>query len=323
MTTFAGPASPALARVTTPQALHIAFEAAPYRMAMGLIAQDPAELVELDEHYAAEMAERRVLLAERHGEVFDALPGSEAACAEVLARLVDLLPRRFPDWFALSGGVLDNRLTGERWNLADPGMHPLELAGRLVQEDFCLLQPGPSGPVLTAAILCFPSRWRLADKIGKPLADVHGPVPIYPERLANPVDRFIGQLRPGKLVQRLNWSLNDDPALFQPVRRFRDDADVAFTPDNAASRVWLRTERQTLSALPESGAVLFSIHTHVYPVSRIAERPGLAAQLAAAVRALPDPIRHYKCLEGFESALLAYLDRRAAALDIAGASGHV
>lgn len=295
-----------------PQAVHLAFDAGPYRMAMGLLALDPAELIELDEHYPSEMAERRRLLATRREEVFATIPGAEAACAEVLDRLAAHLPARFPDWFVRDGDTLRNRLTGEHWNLARPGLHPLELAGRLVQEDFCVVRPAADGPVLIAAILCFPSRWRLADKIGRNLADVHAPVPLYGERLASPVDRLMGQLRPGKLVQRLNWSLLDDQALFQPVRRPRDAADPAFTPDNVGDRVFLRVERQTLSVLPASGAVLFGIHVHVYPVADIAARPTIAARLAEAVRALPDPIRRYKSLGGFEAALLDYLDARAA-----------
>jgi hypothetical protein len=294
-----------------PETVHISFEPGSYRMAMGLVARDPAELIEIDEHYPAEMAERRRLFAEHRAEVYAALPGSEAACAELLALLVDLLPRRFPDWFGHTGNSLHNRLTGETWNLAAPGVAPLEVAALLVQEDFCLIRPGRDGPVLIAAALCFPGRWRLAEKMGKPLAEVHGPVPLYADRLAAPVDRFMAHLRPGKLAQRVNWSLNDDPTLFQPVRRFRDEADAAITAANVGERVFLRVERQTLSLLPASGAVLFGIHTHVYPLARIAAQPDSAARLAAAVRALPDPIRRYKNLIGYEMVMLDYLDARA------------
>jgi dimethylamine monooxygenase subunit A len=301
------------------ETVHIAFEPGPYRMQMGLVAQDPFDLIEIDEHYPAEMAERRRLLAERHHDVFAAEPGSEAACAEVLERLAEVLPARFPDWFAREGDLLHNRLTGETWELSALPLPPLEVAARLVQEDLCVLQPGQDGPtggpVLTAAALCFPTRWRLWDKVGKPLMAVHAPVPIYPDRLGRPVDRLLGKLVPGKLVQRLNWSLLDDPALFQPVRLSPVEADATITPQNAGARVYLRSERQTLSALPNSGAVLFTIRVHVYPLARIAAQPALAGQLAAAVRALPDEIRHYKRLHGFEAALLAYLDAQAEGAD--------
>ncbi len=295
------------------QTVHLPFEDGPHRMAMGLIAQPPDALVELDDQYLPELAERRRLLDHQRAEVFACLPVAEAASAELLARLTGLLPARFPAWFRNDGGWFDNLLTGERWNLADPGLHPLDLAGRLAQEDWCLLQLTPETPVLAAANLCFPSRWKLWDKVGQPLAAVHGPVPLYAEKLSRPVDRFIAQVKPGKLAQRLNWGLIDDPALFQPVRRLRDDADAAFTPDNVAERIFLRVERQTLSLLPATGVVLFSIRVHVYPLRRIAAVPDVAARLAAAVRALPADLQRYKALAGYRDAALAYLDAQAAA----------
>ena len=289
--------------------VYLPFEAGPFRMAMGLVARSPDELVAIDRHYPAEMAERRGLLDGRRDLVFGAEAGSEAARAEVLEVLGALLPRRFPHWFEREGSVLRNHLTGEVWDLAAPSGDPLEVAGRLVQEDLCLLRLGAEGPVLTAAVLCFPSRWRLHEKLGRPLAEIHGPVPIYAERLAGPVDRLMGTLRAGKMVERVNWSLNDDPALFQPGgQHFRRERNVAVTPENAGEALFLRVERQTLSLLERSGAVLFGIHVHVYPIARIAADPAVAARLASAVRGLPDSLRGYKSLAPFEHALLAYLD---------------
>lgn len=293
--------------------VHLPFEAGPFRMAMGLLARDPAEMIELDDQYPAEMAERRALLAARHAEVFAALPGSEAAGAEMLARLAELLPARFPAWFERRGERLHNRLTGEAWDLAAPRLPPLEIAGRLVQEDICLLRPGPDGPVLIAACLCFPSRWSLAEKLGHQLAAIHGPVPFYGERLARPVDRLIDTLKAGKLVERLNWSLVDDAALFQPAGHGRRDHNADITPANAGQRVFLRVERQTLSRLPASGTVVFTIRIHRYALERIAAAPAQAATLLAAVRALPEAMATYKSLLPFRAALLAYLDARAAA----------
>jgi hypothetical protein len=58
------------------------------------------------------MALRRRLLDERRGEVLAALPGSEAACREVLVQLAGFLPQRFPERFERDGDVLTNRATG-------------------------------------------------------------------------------------------------------------------------------------------------------------------------------------------------------------------
>ncbi len=293
--------------------LHDPIEPGPYRMAMGLTTVPEADWFELDDRYGADMAEKRHLLAERRADVLAAIPGTEAACAETLALVSAALTAHRSDWFSRSGPILTNHLTGEAW---DTQAHPpLELAGRLVQEDLCLIQNRPEGPVFAAGVLCFPSRWRLSEKIGLPLAAVHGPVPAYAERLAAPVDRFMRHLRPGRIVCRLNWSIVDDPALFQPGGKWRVARNDAVTAENAGDSLFLRVERQTLRLLPASGAVLFGIRVHVYPLHRAVaagldpdRNRFLAGRLAAAVRALPDNVATYKSLPSFRTALLAWLD---------------
>jgi hypothetical protein len=271
------------------------------------VGQPPDALVEIDARYPAEMAERRALLAARHAEVFGAEPASAAARAETLAVIADLLLRRHPDWFARQGDRLENRVTGESWDLAALLHDPLEMAGRLVAEDLCLIDTSGPAPVLTAAILCAPTRWRLAEKLGRPLAEVHGPVPLYAAKLAGPVDRFMASLRPGRLAERFTWTVLDDPALFQPTGHGRIDADPLLTPETAPDRLFLRVERQTLLRLPLSGAVLFAIRVHVYPLRRVLALPGVAADLAAAIQSLPEPLARYKSLLPIRTPLLACL----------------
>jgi hypothetical protein len=251
------------------------------------------------------MAEKRRLLETEHDDVFAATAPSDAARQEALEMIAAALTAHHPAWFTGDGDVLRNHLTGE--SLTIGSADPLEQAGRLVQEDLCLIQNSNEGPVFTAAVLCFPSRWRLLDKIGKPLSAVHGPVPLYADRLAGPVNRFMRHLKPGHIAARLNWSLLDDPALFQPGGKWRADGNAGITARNAGSRVFLRVERQTLRRLPVSEAVLFGIRVHVYPLERVIDRPDRAAALAAAVQALPAEIQHYKSLLPFRKALLAWL----------------
>jgi len=291
-----------------PETIHLPFDPGPYRMAMGLVTVPESEWFEIDSRYSADMAERARLLAEHRDAVYGAEPGSDGARAEALAMIADHLTGLHPDWFARDGTVLDNRLTGEKWDAA--AHDPLEIAGRLVQEDLCLIELSPHGPRLTAAVLCFPSRWRLHEKLGRPLVEVHGNVPLYGERLARPVDRFMALVRPGHIAARLNWSVMDDPALFQPTGKWRTTHDATITEQNAGARLFLRVERQTLRRLPASGAVLFGIRVHVYPLERAVRAPAVASALAEAVRALPEAMAHYKSLPMFRAALLGWLDRR-------------
>jgi hypothetical protein len=304
-----------------PEIIHLSFEPGPYRMAMGLITLPQSDWIELDACYREEMAERRRLLTERHDDVFGVLPEAEDASCEVLQRLVAYLTTQFPDWFGLDGSTLVNRLTDETWNLAALPCHPLELAGRLVQEDLCIIQSDGDVPRFTAAFLCFPSRWRLHEKLGRPLTMVHGPVPFYADRLATPVNRFMAKVKPGHIASRLNWSVLDDPAMYQPTGKWREAANTAITPENAGDALYLRVERQTLTRLPRTDAVLFGIRVHSYKLASAITKPAVAAQLAEAVRALPEETRHYKSLKAFGPALLAWLDARAALPQAFGTSG--
>lgn len=123
------------------EVLYLPFEAGPHRKLMGLVARHPDELIEIDEAYPVEMTERRALLGERRDEVSAAHAMSEQARRETLDRIAAVLPARYPAWFARPGDRLCSRLTGKEWDVAHPPCDPLELAGRLVQEDLCLIQP--------------------------------------------------------------------------------------------------------------------------------------------------------------------------------------
>jgi dimethylamine monooxygenase subunit A len=291
--------------------IYLPFEAGPYRMAMGLFSVPEQEWFELDGHYTAEMSERRHLLARHHADVFAALPQSDHARAETLAEIADSLATHRPQWFAQDGSLLHNRLAGETWDRRSLPCDPLELAGRLVQEDLCLVQASDAGPMLTAALLCFPSRWRLAEKIGRPLADVHGPVPFYGERLSRPVNSFMRHLKAGHIAGRLNWSVLDDATLFQPSGKWREEPNRAVTAENAGETLSLRVERQTLRRLPRTAAILFGIRVHVYPLHAAIATRTIAARLAEALRALPESTSLYKSLPPIRAALLDWLDRRA------------
>jgi hypothetical protein len=294
-------------RALPEEAVHLPFEPGPYRTGMDLVAIPEAAWFELDQRYRPEMAERRRLLTEAHDDVFAALPLSDPARTEALNEVLTALTTHHPDWFSRDGNAVRNHLTGETLDVG--AIDPLDLAGRLVQEDLCLIEASGQGPMLTAAVLCFPSRWRLSDKIGLPLYAVHAPVPFYADRLAAPVDRLMRHLKPGRIASRLNWSLLDDPALFQPGGK-RAEGGTDITAENAGRHVFLRVERQTIRRLPETGAVLFGIRVHVYPLEQVIDRPQRAGALAEAVRALPEEMLHYKSMAPFREALLAWLAAR-------------
>jgi hypothetical protein len=286
---------------------HYAFLDGPFRLAMGLHALEPGAWLEVGPDTRSQMAERRRLLAERPAEVVDALPESTAAQQELMALLHEYLPMRFPERWQRIGGTLVNRDTGERFP-ADPA-EPLATIGRMVQEDFCLLQDSPSGYRLTAAVLCFPAHWRLSDKLGRPLDVIHEPVPGFAERLAGPAHRFFAALQAPRPVWRVNWSLVGTPELYLPPDAHGRAREVSAT--HAGTQLWLRVERQTLRRLPGSGAVVFGIRTYVEPLAEVAAVPATAKALADRIREMPPATAVYKGIASIREPLLAYLDRAA------------
>ena len=306
------------------QAVHLPFAAGPYRMAMDLVTVPETEWFELDQRYGAEMAERRRLLDAVHDQVFAAVPISDPARAEALTLIVAALTAHHPDWFSRDGSLLHNHLTAETWRMfPEAGQYtavtdrnepfaldPLELAGRLVQEDLCVIQNAAEGPVFTAGVLCFPSRWRLMEKIGRPLSAVHGPGPALRRPPGEAGGPFHAASESGACRVPAELVRAGRPDTVSAYREMATRWRHRHHRGQCGSRMYLRVERQTLRRLPASGAVLFGIRVHCYELGRAIDRPSRAAELAAAVRALPADIVHYKSLLPFRDALLGWLDRQ-------------
>jgi dimethylamine monooxygenase subunit A len=239
---------------------------APPRHRMGTHALDLDDWLVIDRARPTELALRDRLLTDRRDDVFAVLPTAEAAAVEAHETV--------RAWLAGRG------LLPDRGGRAADG-HPLAAAGQLTQEDLCLLVRRDGAWHLDAAVLCFPSVWRLRDKLGRPPSAVHAPVPRYAEELSARVDRLFDRLPVGKPVWRRNLSLKSTHALHLPVNPDRSRPEPAAVLAEG-SPWWLRSERQTLRKLPRSGAIVFTIRVQLAPVSVLRARPDRARDLVAA-----------------------------------------
>ncbi len=201
-----------------------------------------------DDAFAGQMAERDRLLAEARADVL-ALDDSAQDAAEELLDLV--MEHAYPD-----AGNRAERPDG----VAVPidRADPLGTLGRLVQEDFCILQKQGAEHVLTGAVLCFPAKWLLREKFMRPLIGIHEPVDSYDAGIAARVQRLFDGVQPGRPLWRFNALHYDDPTLHQP----QSAGDLRERPAPGDAR-YLRSERQCILRLPRTRAVVFSIHTYV------------------------------------------------------------
>lgn len=206
----------------------------------------PDDWLRVDEAYGAQMAYRSELLAGRREAVLYQSDAARDAAAEVLEQALAVLPKL---GFSVASDVVscpDGR------KVALDLESPLLTMGHLVQEDICILQKRGDEHVLTAAVLCFPANWRLADKVERPLIGIHEPVEEYDKNIARRVQRLFDGVRVGRPLWRFNKLRYAEADLHQPRRR-------ATGPDMP----FIRSERQSILRLPRTDAVVFSIHTHV------------------------------------------------------------
>jgi len=274
-----------------------------FKLKLGLRARSEAEWLPSNDLFgnraarAEQIGLKARLLAKHHQDVFSAMPNTNAAGDEVLTMVRQHLTTYHNDH------EYDDRMAP-----VDAGLHPLDSAARMVPEDLLLLAPFPESAAdnttavkwhLVAASLCFPAHWVLAEKMGKPLAAIHDPVPHYDERLAGPVDRFFNKMTIGPISARMNWSLQIGTDLFTPHRAQRQSA----AGDLDYHQLCLRLENQTLRKLPQTGFVLFTIRTHIEPVSRWKHTPHAIDDLATMLNEMSRESQSYKGASLYAGAL--------------------
>ena len=262
-----------------------------FRWRLGVRPLDLRDWIELGADADAAIAGKQRLSREHPSTVFAALDDVEPEATEVATALIEHLRGRWPERYA------DAAL--------DPALHPLDAAARHVPEDLALLVERDGELVLGAGSVCFPNRWDLRSKIGRPLHAVHAPVALLNEQLAVPIDSFFDRLTPERSFWRLGWGVLDTDDWYTPLDGTAAPRPPAPTPD----RLFLRVERETLRRFPRTRAVLFTIRTYVTPIPDVAADPASARRLASALDALPDPVRAYKDVTSFAPALIEHLRR--------------
>lgn len=225
----------------------------------GIIPVPVQDWLEVDSAFTAQMALRDRLLLTRPKDVLALHDSARPAAIELYEMILPLLS-------ALGYRLGDGHVTrpdGQRMPLRSAD--PLGTLGRLVQCDLCLMQPDPAGlsneSVLTGAVLCFPAGWTLAQKFLQPMVRIHRPVQDYSADLAKRVQRLLDGVQVGRGLMRGTASYSDSP-LF--------DARLEDQPSPAShSAEFIRVERQCLFRLPQTRAVVFSIHTQIVPVEAL------------------------------------------------------
>lgn len=304
--------------------------------------------------------------------------GGAWAAKELVYELAEYLPRRYPSSFRITrlpsgvpapsiGGVslawgqqqpvqtIEAVETGEKFDLGvleglngvDMGEEAMRIITGLIQEDVALMIEGTDGKYyFQAGAICIPGFWRMRDKIGMALDDIHisGNVPRFKEKLQTSMEKFFRRMPVDKPVIRNNYFMqvckpsaevadNDDEPRLDVEEESIDPEELGWSestngpeesfshghghaaapaPYLAPSTIRLRSERQTLRRLPRTGAIVFGIRTYLFKIEELARERGVADRLASAIRSWPDDVGVYKGRKMYGEVLLKYLDEWAA-----------
>lgn len=237
-----------------------------------------------DARYKLMLAKDAVLASDAADSVITTAAGIPAS-----SELLDVVTTHLSQWHTGDYNVTAESIVdlhSQRTTVLDSGS-PLETLAQALPEDFCILTRDGDSWRLTAACVCFTSRWNLADKIGANVREIHEPVPGYADRIGDAVEHLMNRMDSEQVLRRSNWTLLSTPELHLP-----EPATPMTAVDDIWDLGWLRIERQSLRKLPMTGAMIFTIDTRVHRVDEL--EPDERRKLHGAVRAAPRNVAYYK-----------------------------
>lgn len=281
-----------------------------YHQHMSLKKLEPDWWIELESTYRERITQRKQLYADHGKAIIDALPGSEQACKELMEMVIQFLCARYPNQFQVNwrSGLFRNHILGTWSNTRT--VDALEFLLDHVPEDFLLTQQDAQTGlyVLRAAVSCSAIGWRLQEKMGRPLHEIHEPVPDYKEKMQFSMDRYFSKMPCDKPIQRGSWSLEIGQPLYSHPGHPHFNLRESQLPELRVEDIYLRVDWQTLRRLPKSRAIVFNFKALFTPATDFREEPYIPKLLAKILREGRKPLLEYKSTQHVEHRLLPALD---------------
>ncbi|KAB8346198.1 hypothetical protein FH972_023243 [Carpinus fangiana] len=291
-----------------------------YNINMGLRPMDWDSWIELDNHFPRFHADKAQRIAQRGTRCCRTAPEAWDGALELLEELIAYLPARYPSLYRRDGaGKMTNVWSGETFDATARPLaeDPMQMCARLVQDDLAIMFERPDGQYyLLAGAILLAGFWRLDDKFGMPLSEIHtsGDVPGFKEKLEKGMMNFFRRIKPESPVLRNNYFIQVDDELPWSSSIGSEDGEGIgwFTAEKnkAIRHHYFRSERQSLRRLPRSGGVVFTIRTYFHPITDICQEPYVPGRLASAVRSWGDDVSKYKGKDRYGDVLLEYLDKK-------------
>lgn len=295
-----------------------------YKLTMGIKSLDPQEWLLLDPSYKKQVAEKIKILTNTH----EAYPAEKNLTGLTLFVTKEAIPAihefydivmrymstKYPMHFVKRGSQLHNLITDETVpysasSSVNAETHLLNLA-KIIQEDFIILQKDPTREhekdgteyYFKGGVFAFAAGFDPSTRFDTPLSFVHHPIPGYEEKLKLSMNRFFTRIEPSQFVTRSNFSVQTHPLYYvddsnkgHNLPEDHEQQPIPIEDLDFEREVHYRSERQVLTKLPESKAVVFTIRTYLEPLSVLKnDGPEVCRRLIGAINGLPHDIAAYK-----------------------------
>lgn len=296
----------------------------PYRWAaadfqLGLRPIKPESWILIGAQHAQLMRQKRERLDQFRPFYYRTLPDSLPAQRELRERVTAHLVADHPTHFARNGSLIRSLICDWSLDLEDDSTEPLLQLSYLIEEDFMLLDDVGGSPRISAASNAYSSSGRLVTSVGKDMQWAHEPVPGLTRRLGGKINRVIGTVHVTTPCERFNWQLtpmktvffpHDDPHAANAAAMHNVVEELRRDPTRAGELLWIRVERQTLTRLPESNAVAFSLHTFSDPLSCLQSDPESLQAILTLLRNYSAERWKYSEMDIIREPLMEWLEAR-------------
>jgi hypothetical protein len=275
-------------------------------------------MLDIDEHYLCETAERAMVLEEDPARCL-AMPHMEQACWDLLEFVMTHYAQDYPEhlsftqqgdqceWINRPLGIHQTFVMGDASTLPMP---PMEFIGRQMQGDFALLDQRDADLFMDAGVITSPADWSLAFDAGMSFKQWHGPVPLAHEMgIFDRVLKYLCAIQVGSPIRRLNWTMTIHPRMDSSPETYHQwGADrTTITPENVGRDVFLRVELQTLVRMPRSHALFFGIRTYLISMDDLTTNKAWAKRLHRVLANLPEALVDYKGMTRYRDTVVEWL----------------
>ncbi len=241
---------------------------------MDVLAVKDLDWFRVEDTYEQILSHKLDLISRYRDLVYAVTPQAGEGAREALKLAGGYLADRYPARFSMEQDELIDLRTHRKVRVAGEVKDPLLSLASLVDEDLVVMELDKAGTYrVSAACACCPSHWSIHQKLGKTLKDVHKPVPNLNLNIGDQLDQLMSNLPAMRPVGRINMLVNFDPrwSQFPAVIQSRPYPHATLEKSSIGDRLFLRNERETITKLPETQAILFTIKTYQVPFTMLPE----------------------------------------------------